>query len=220
MKLFPLPFFRAKADAPRQVISDSWSEREVILSRDNNLFCWRRPEDTNLTGYLSQLIRKDLENIRAHLALSTFDEDLDAARARWDASFDTQADEFWKDVSILAKDFLHMSSEGAGTLHLRVVKNDACTKFHLDGYDLRLFTTYYGPGTEWLPEKAVNRSALGKRNELIVKSPELIQRMQTYDVAILKGERPNQVNDTPGIVHRSPAILKTGGKRIIMRLDI
>lgn len=220
MNLFSFPFLRTRPKSPKQVISESWSQRETILSSGVNLFCWKRPQNTEIIQYFFELTQKDLENVRVHLSLSAFDTDLSSARSIWDPSFDTHADPFWKDVAFLAKDFLRMSSTGAGTLHLRLVDNDACTKFHLDGYDLRLFTTYYGQGTEWLPEEAVNRSALGKSNELIVRSPDLIQRMETYEVGILKGEIPNIINDTPGIVHRSPAIAGTGQKRIIMRLDI
>lgn len=201
-------------------MSESWSQRKAILSSGVNLFCWKRPKDTGITQYLIQLTSNDLANIRANLSLSTFESDFSSVRSLWDPLFDTHANAFWKDVAHLAKDFLHMSASATGTLHLRLVNDDACTKFHLDGYDLRLFTTYLGPGTEWLPEAAVNRAGLGKSNTLIVRSTELIERMQPFEVAILKGEVPNMANDTLGIVHRSPAIAELGQKRIIMRLDI
>ncbi len=85
-------------------------------------------------------------------------------------------------------------------------------------YDL--FTTYLGRGTEWLPEKAVNRSALGKTNELIVKDPSLIQRMNAFDVGILKGELPKRMQRVKGVVHRSPQISEAGEKRVVLRVDI
>lgn len=214
------PLFRLKSKVPQQIVEKSWSDREAILSPGVNLFCWRRPSDTWITNYLNQLIHRDLKHIKVYLSLPSLRDDLNEARKSWDPTFDPGAHVFWNDLSLLAKDFLHMSATGAGTLHLRIVRNDACAKFHLDGYDLRLFTTYYGPGTEWLPENAVNRAMLGKSNDEIVKDPKLIQRMQPFEVGILKGEIPNKINTTPGIVHRSPAITGSSGKRIIMRIDI
>ena len=74
-----------------------------------------------------------------------------------------------KTFFMLVNDFLDYSPSGAGTVHLRVISDDSCRKFHTDGYPLRLFTTYLGRGTEWLPEKATNRKGLGKSNDLIVK---------------------------------------------------
>ena len=96
----------------------------------------------------------------------------------------------------------------SGTIHLKVIDDNACSKFHTDQYKLRLFTTYYGKGTEWLPEKATNREALGKTNELIVKDATKIQELTTYDVGVLKGTIPGIINSSKGIVHRSPQIEK------------
>lgn len=103
---------------------------------------------------------------------------------------------------------------------MKVITSNACAKFHIDGYSLRLFTTYYGPGTEWLPENAVNRNALGTTNEQIVKDQSKINRLGTGHVAILKGELPNRKNSVRGIVHKSPEITGSGDKRIILRVDI
>ncbi len=210
----------AKTKSPEQVISNGWSDREAILSRGVNLFCWRRPADTWIAQYLNRLLNHELENIKIHIGLSSLDSDLRQVRKAWDPAFEPSASAFWRDLSFLAKDFLRMSDTGAGILHLRMVRNDACSKFHLDGYDLRLFTTYHGPGTEWLPEKGVRRTALGKNNHQIVKDPKLIKRMEPFEVGILKGEIPNRLNGTPGIVHRSPSLTGSGEQRIIMRIDI
>ena len=105
-------------------------------------------------------------------------------------------------------------------MHLKMISDDACTKFHTDGYSLRLFTTYHGKGTEWLPEKAVNRTFLGQSNDLIVKDASRIQQMDAFEVGILKGEIPGKASSVKGIVHRSPKIAHTGEKRIILRVDI
>ena len=218
--LASVPFLKAKSKAPRQVISDSWENRGSILESDVNLFCWKRQPTPNISAYLAQLSHQELKPIRSYLRLSELDGCIGEARANWDLNTCEASDLFWQDVSELTQDFLSYSKDGCGTLHLKMISDDACTKFHTDGYSLRLFTTYYGKGTEWLPEKAVNRSALGKSNDLIVQDASQIQRMDAFEVGILKGEIPGKASSVKGIVHRSPRITQSGEKRIILRLDI
>ena len=47
-----------------------------------------------------------------------------------------------------------------------------------------------------------------------------MQRLQAFEVGILKGEAPNSLDATKGIVHRSPAIEHAHEKRIILRIDL
>ena len=146
---------------------------------------------------------------------------LNASNARWSGEDSRPGNAFWEDVYRLTFDFLSsFSPDHSGTVHLKKVDSNECSKYHTDGYSLRLFTTYYGSGTEWLPEKAVHRAGLGKSNEKILKDPSQIQRMDPFEVGILKGELPNKMNRTPGIVHRSPEIELHAEKRIILRVDL
>jgi hypothetical protein len=104
-------------------------------------------------------------------------------------------------------------------LSMKVVNQDACRKFHIDGYTYRLLCSYHGPGTEWVYNDNVNRKYLGEgENEEIVKDVSAIQQINTFDVAILKGELPHQRNGK-GIVHRSPPIQHTNNKRLVLRID-
>lgn len=205
---------------PRQVQSDSWEERSIITKSDVNLFCWKREANQQITEYLVPLLQSDLEPITFFSKQKDLQDLLSDVRVVWDQKSDTSGDSFWEDVYLLAADFLSFSNRKEGTVVLKVIENDACTKFHTDGYALRLFTTYYGHGTEWLPEKATNRKGLGKSNDIIVKDPARVQQMDTFEVGILKGELPHQPNSTRGIVHRSPEIGETRKKRIILRVDI
>lgn len=214
------PKLADKLITPRQVISTSWEDRDFILKKDVNLFCWQRQLDLEAIEYLERRLAEGPKKIRMRLTGKELPDLISGARKSWGKEYSNGEYLFWQDVSLLAYHFLQFSDTGEATLHLHAVENDACTKFHIDGYRLRLFTTYLGPGTEWLPEEAVNRSGLGKTNELIVKNPDLIQRMNAMDVGILKGEVPNKPRYVRGIVHRSPHISTTNGKRIIMRIDI
>ena len=90
----------------------------------------------------------------------------------------------------------------------------------MDWYHLRLFTTYHGKGTEWIPEEAVDRSALGQTNKEIVKDQSKVQQLETFDVGILKGAHSESKRPIKGIVHRSPEIEREGEKRVILRIDL
>lgn len=218
--LSALPYVTKRLRNPRQVVSDDWSDMKVIRNTDTNLFCWKRPENSVVTDYLGQLIKKKLEPISFFASQEDLKESISEFRTIWDQKGSPDGDLFWEDIYLLSNDFLSLSETKSGTIVLKVISNDACTKFHTDGYSLRLFTTYFGRGTEWLPEKATNRRGLGKSNELIVKDVSQVQQMDTFEVGILKGELPNMPNPTYGIVHRSPEISKLGEKRIILRVDI
>jgi hypothetical protein len=104
-------------------------------------------------------------------------------------------------------------------VHLKTVANDACRKFHIDGYNLRLLCSYAGPGTEWTYNENVNRKYLGEgENEQIIKDWGHINQLNSFDVAILKGELPHKRTGN-GIVHRSPAIEQTREHRLLLRID-
>lgn len=206
--------------APKQVISTYWDEREAILHPDVNLFCWKRREKEDITKYLLPLINLELQPISFFTNVNDLSKNLEASKHAWSKLSNEENDSFWKDVHLLVHDFISLSESKSGTVHLKTISDDACTKFHTDGYTMRLFTTYYGQGTEWLPEKATNRKGLGKSNELIVRDTSQVQQMDTFDVGILKGELPNRSSQCKGIVHRSPAITETGEKRIILRVDV
>ncbi|HAP61763.1 MAG TPA: hypothetical protein DCR93_20445 [Cytophagales bacterium] len=216
-----LSLLSGKTLPPRQVLSDRWEDRETILQPQVNLYCWQRPMNPAILAHLGQQMRQDLPAIsclrvtQKHIAAQ-----LGEARTAWEPEPSHGGDSFWQDLIMITRDFLAFSKNGSGQIHLKVVRDDACRKFHTDGYRLRLFTTYYGRGTEWLPERATNRAALGKNNEKIVKDPALVKRMEPFQVGILKGEVPNTIHTVKGIVHRSPPIAQAGERRLIHRVDI
>jgi hypothetical protein len=123
-----------------------------------------------------------------------------------------------KDIVQLTQQFMDLVRADCVRLVLKVVEDDACRKFHTDAYDLRLLCTYFGKGTEWLPDAFVNRDKLvGGTNDEIVRNWKQVQALHAFDVAILKGEPASR--PTGGIVHRSPPIERAGEKRFLLRLD-
>lgn len=122
------------------------------------------------------------------------------------------------DVLDLAQWFGRIAGTAAVRLRLGTVRGLACRLFHADYVGLRLLCTYSGPGTEYLEESNVNRSALGKgRNQDIVRSRRLIRRLDTNDVGLFKGEAyPG--NSGLGIVHRSPPASRRA-PRLVLCID-
>ncbi len=215
-----IPF--VKSNAPDQVISESWEDRNKILDDGVNLFCWKRPEEPVIHQYLQGVLNSHPQPIQVSVNKDELPLQLENARKIWEKHSGSinGEEQFWQDIFMLVNDFLDYSTSGAGTVHLRVISDDSCRKFHTDGYPLRLFTTYLGRGTEWLPEKATNRKGLGKSNDVIVKRHALIQRMKPFEVGILKGEIPGRQRNVKGVVHRSPEIAQNEEKRITLRVDV
>lgn len=217
---YNIPLLKKKRQYPKQVRSAAWEDRSAIVMPEVNLFCWERPEEVAISRYLEHVLSRAPEPVRCTVQANDLKKGLQRARTAWDSASTVDGDLFWQDVFVLTQGFLSTSKTDTATLHLKVIRDDACSKFHIDGYRLRLFTTYYGKGTEWLPEAAVNRSGLGKSNAMIVKDASQVQRMGTFHVGILKGEVPIAPAAVRGIVHRSPGIAATGESRIILRIDI
>ena len=132
---------------------------------------------------------------------------------------------FADDKKVLIDDILRLTTLFEATtksdkikLQLEIVTTDMCRLFHADYYRQRLLCTYLGPGTEWLDHSNVNRNALGKgRNNNIVKDETAINRANTFDVLILKGQ--NYGEGELAVVHRSPPIIRHNKTRVLLKID-
>jgi len=89
-----------------------------------------------------------------------------------------------------------------------------CKRFHVDMVPYRLLLTYFGKGTEILPNHAANRNAFqdGKPNRHIIKNKAAIRHLQKWDIAVFKG-------GNNGILHRTPDSALIDNSSILMRLD-
>ena len=89
----------------------------------------------------------------------------------------------------------------------------ACQRYHIDNVPLRLLVTYYGRGTEWVPDSAVDRLAYdsGMPNDKILTNNNARKFLNAWDIAIFRG-------GPDGLLHRTPdAALNTPS--ILLRLD-
>lgn len=132
-----------------------------------------------------------------------------------------------KGFPLIAKDIyeqLRLFEKTAGAksfrLLLATVNTNMCRRFHTDINDIRLLCTYTGPGTLWLSEDNINRSALDsfEDNASIVLDEKQIHQAKTGALVLLKGAVYPK-DGTRAAVHRSPTIEESGEKRLLLRID-
>jgi len=121
------------------------------------------------------------------------------------------ADLLGADMTMLARAFAKIVGAARVAIRLDVVETDACRRFHADYVTARLICTYIGPGTQWLD--AADAAALG---EGVAVGRLTICSLSTGDVGIFKGRTWSP--DAP-IVHRSPPIVATGERRLLLVID-
>jgi hypothetical protein len=133
------------------------------------------------------------------------------------------ADEFpliVEDIRKLLEHFSDITNTSGIRLLLETVNTNMCRRFHTDNNDLRMICTYSGPGTLWLLEENINRTALDSYgdNKSIVMDESEIQQAKTGSVIILKGSAyPKE--GTIAVVHRSPTIEESSDRRLLLRID-
>lgn len=186
------------------------------LYRDDvNLVSWRRELPSDLEEQLLEWTSSSPAEFNEILSMQSYD--LSAAMRGL-----KEPARAWLTTDV--RNLLTRFTDFTSSNHLRVsfgaVRTDQCRKFHVDSIRYRLLTTYMGPGTEWLPDDAVRREALGRAsihledpNKAIVRDPAAVRRAVAGEVIVMKGARhPNQ----RGAVHRSPPIECGAKVRVVL----
>lgn len=129
------------------------------------------------------------------------------------------------EMEYLIRLFRDLFETDAVGLRLRTLDKPMCPRFHTDRVLVRMVCTYGGPGTEWLPEDAMNRdmlghAAFGKPDEEsgLILDPAAIKSMPTFAIGLLKGELW-EGNAGRGAVHRSPKLSPAQPRRLLLTLD-
>ncbi|HZB93982.1 MAG TPA: DUF1826 domain-containing protein [Stellaceae bacterium] len=123
------------------------------------------------------------------------------------------------DIGMLCRVYADRAGTDRVRVKLEVVSTDGCRYFHADNIGLRLLCTYHGPGSEWVADHAVDRSALGRGgNAGVVLDPAAVRRLEPWSVGLFKG------NAHPGLagrgcVHRSPPIQQLRQSRVLLSID-
>lgn len=108
------------------------------------------------------------------------------------------------DITQLANRFAALMAVPTVRGRLEGITTNACRKIHSDNTDVRLITTYSGPGTEYIP---------------LDTAPEVgsLERIPTGWVALFKGRAFNP--DHPFCLHRSPPAGDMAVSRLVLVID-
>ena len=95
------------------------------------------------------------------------------------------------------------------TVGFCLVTQRACQRYHIDHVPLRLLVTYYGKGTEWVPDSAVDRLAYdsGMPNDKILTTSKARKFLNAWDIAIFRGGPDGLLHRTPDSALNTPSIL-------------
>ncbi len=183
-----------------------------------NLASWRRELPAGLGAHLVEWAKHAPERFDKIIALPGYD--LSAA-TRGIAS--PARDWLTRDIAMLVARFADVANARRIRVAFGVIRTNQCPKFHVDYVHYRLVTTYVGPGTEWVPDHAVTRAALGRpvdcptdANKDIVKDAAAVRHAVPGEVILMKGARHP---DGQGAVHRSPPIEGTGQTRVVLTMS-
>ena len=120
------------------------------------------------------------------------------------------------DMAALAQAYVQRTGAARIKLRLERVVGRGCRYFHVDYVDMRLITTYAGPGTEYVADGDADRSALGKGdNRRVVPDASKVRRLPTYAVAFFRGEAAPG-NRGKGDIHRSPAATRKNPRLVFV----
>jgi hypothetical protein len=204
--------------ASAHVAENQPSVLQQILDPGVNLSLWQRPIQQSITRELSSLKAADLPDVRCSTSLDSFESDVTILLQQ--QGLDPMVFTSWrKDLDQIAEHYFGVSDDRDVTLRLVTTDGDDCPRYYVDRTNLRLLCTYQGPGTEWLANDQVDRSAQGSGapNEEILRFGEPF-RFEPFWVGILKGDAyPG--NAGSGLVHRSPPVKDLGLTRVLFCLD-
>ncbi len=107
-----------------------------------------------------------------------------------------------EDAAGLARRFARLMEVATIRLRLERIADDACRRFHADYTDVRLVTSYAGPGTEVRETSAEDAP---------------VRRMQAGEIGLFKGRL--YPGEPPVVLHRSPPVAACGTPRLVLVLD-
>ena len=187
-------------------ISNDISKISNIFNREINISIWKRNLNSNILHASEILLIKNSDLQFSELVNKNFSIDFLVDKI----GADEKLISFYEDIQYLTKLFCELFDIKDAWLRIDAIDKPMCPRFHADHLKCRLVTTYYGPGTQWLPNSLVNRNKLGHGNNgladdisgLFSKKSD-IENLDVGDIGLLKGEAWVN-NEGLGLVHRSP----------------
>jgi hypothetical protein len=107
-----------------------------------------------------------------------------------------------QDIAALTERFMAVMRIDAVRVRLEIITSNACKKVHADYTDVRLITTYAGPGTDYASHD---------------DGDSCLERLSTGAVVLFKGR--NFHPDHPPCFHRSPPIEGINQRRLVLVID-
>ena len=201
-------------------ISNDVSKISHIFNRDINISVWKRNLNSNILHASEILLTKNSDLQFSELINKNFSIDFLVDKI----GVDEKLIPFYEDIQYLTKLFCELFDIRDAWLRIDAIDKPMCPRFHADHLKCRLVTTYYGPGTQWLPNSLVNRNKLGHGNNgladdisgLFSKKSD-IENLDVGDIGLLKGEAWVN-NEGLGLVHRSPHT-DSNYKRLYVTID-
>ena len=201
-------------------ISNDVSKIGYIFNRDINISIWKRNLNSNILHASEILLIKNSDLQFSELINKNFSIDFLVDKI----GVDEKLIPFYEDIQYLTKLFCELFDIRDAWLRIDAIDKPMCPRFHADHLKCRLVTTYYGPGTQWLPNSLVNRNKLGHGNNgladdisgLFSKKSD-IENLDVGDIGLLKGEAWVN-NEGLGLVHRSPHT-DSNYKRLYVTID-
>lgn len=122
------------------------------------------------------------------------------------AAFADLPDDLIADVEALSARFAQVMNVSAVRVRIERTDSNACRKVHADYTDVRLITTYAGPGTDIAPHADEND-----------RIDCCLERVPTGCIGLFKG-RTYDADHRP-CFHRSPPAGDMGEKRLVLVID-
>lgn len=144
--------------------------------------------------------------LAAMLTMAVFTQRYDGPLAGLAADLANLPGDLSDDVVTLARRFAEVMAVDAVRVRIERVDTNACNKVHADYTDVRLITTYAGPGTDFAPHGSDDDGGNC-----------CLERVPTGWVGLFKGR--TYAPDQPPCFHRSPPVGDTREKRLVLVID-
>lgn len=190
-----------------------------IFSADTSVAIWHRDIDFTVSSYFAKAFDALGMGIRGVFALQSLTRELSRSLPEQEGR-----DKVIEDIYLLADMLTCLFNCDSVGLRLAPLSTAMCPKFHVDNIPVRLVHTYLGSGTEWLPLEAQHQhlspgatAQWAKTTGGMFYDPKHIQRMDAFDVALLKGKAWPE-HEHMAATHRSCQV-RESEKRVLLTLD-
>lgn len=188
-----------------------------IHERNLNAVIWERQLPRFLLAYAKALARHSLDE-EHRFALGVAPARLQQIVDRVSPAPSSGRRALVADMAQMVSLYARVSGCSAVFVRLEAVAGDASSRFHVDWLGLRLLVSYAGPGTQYLPEWAVDRDALMTNPDAVCKDANAIAQVPTGSVALFKGS--GYAGQTGfGAVHRSPPLSAGNERRLVFVIN-